>query len=226
MHHRVEMVECGDDQVRLGLDVRHAQVGEAVEDAAGDEHPQRSVREEGVLRHEREHRGEAVRPVVGGAGAAVHAERQAGLDARGPDRVELRVDERAALGRELGDHDPAEPVLLRPVDVLHRPVDVEERRLHLTATPLGCLRAEVDQPAVVGLPPGLCELGRGSARVVVERVELERLAVGEQHLGDDADAFQVLDPELGVPLHLGREVGVQVAASAVPASSAARTSSS
>ena len=138
------------------------------------------------------------------------ADRQAGLLARSPDRVELGVDEGPALGRELGQHDPAEAVLLRPVDVVDGLVDVDERRLHLAAAALRRSRAEVDEPAVVGLPAGLRQLGAGGAGMVVERVELERLAVGEQHLGDHADAFEVLDPKIRVPLHLRDEVGMQV----------------
>ena len=57
--------------------------------------------------------------LVGGrAGAAVLADRQADVLARRPDRVERRVEEEVPAGVERRHHDPAEPVLLGPVDVL------------------------------------------------------------------------------------------------------------
>ena len=101
-------------------------------------------------------------------------------------------------------------MLLRPVHVFDGSVDVEERHLHLAPAPLRRLCAEVGQPAVIGTPAGLRELGGCGAGIVVERVELERLTVGEQHLGHHADALELLDPKTRIPLDLRGQLGMQV----------------
>ena len=141
---------------------------------------------------------------------------KSGLLARGPDRVELGVEEVPAVAGEPGEPDPAEALLLRPVDLLDRLIDIVERARQLTPPPLGRLRAEVDEPAVVRLPADFAELDVGGSGEVVEAIHLERLAVREEHLGDDADALEHLGSEIGVPLHLGVELGMQVAGVAHP----------
>ena len=115
-----------------------------------------------------------------------------------------------------GQPDPAETLLLGPVDLLDGLIDIVEGGRQLTPSPLGRLRAEVDQPAVVDLPAGFAELGVGGVGEVIESIHLEGPAVGEEHLTDHADGLEHLDAKIRVPLHLGVELGMQVPGIAEP----------
>ena len=60
------------------------------------------------------------------------------LLARRPHRLVLRVVVRVLVHPQVGDQDPAEAVLARPADLLHRLLDVPERRhLGQAEAPLG-----------------------------------------------------------------------------------------
>ena len=133
------------------------------------------------------------------------------VDARRPHRVQRRVEEELPAGKEGGHHHPAEPVLLGPVDVLHRLVDVVERHERLAGAPPGSLGAELGEPAVVRDPRLVGELGIGRPADVLEPAELERQPVREQHLGHHALALEVAQPVLRVPLPLEADLGVEVA---------------
>ena len=125
--HARELLEPVDHlrhPVRLGLHEHQLQVGEAVEHTADHHLRQRPAGEERVLHRQREDRREARRAVRRRTGAAVLTDRQARLLARRPHRVEHGIEEEGAARVQRRHHDPAEAVLLRPVDVLHREVDV------------------------------------------------------------------------------------------------------
>ena len=186
----VEEVHHRRDPPRLGLDEGDLQIREAVERATQDELPQRATGEERVLGREHHERGEDLGLVVGCAGTAVLAERQADLLARGPDRVERGIEEELRAGIQRRHQDADETLLLGPVDVLHRLVDVVERHQRLPVQPARRLGAEVDHPAVerhVGLA-GLLRVGR-----VVDAAGGERRTVREEDLGRHALGLEVGD---------------------------------
>ena len=150
------------------------------------------------------------------AGTAVLADREPDVLDRGPDRVEHRVEEIGAARVEARHHDPAETVLLRPVDVLDCLLDVVEQHRGLAAQPTRRLGAEVGEPPVVGHLAGACEVGVGDLPRIVELVRLERHAVREQHLGDDALGLEIMHTARRVPLGVERQIGLHVAGVAHP----------
>ena len=197
--------------VHLGLDEDHPQVGEPLEHTTEDHLPERPAGKERVLDRQGHERGEAGRVVGGSAGATVLADRQTDVDARRPHRIQRRVEEELPARKERGHHHPAEPVLLGPVDVSHRLVDVVERHEHLAHAPTGSLGAELGEPPVVGDPRLVRELGIGRSTDVFEPTELERQPVREQHLGHHALALvEVAQAVLRVPLALEADLGVEV----------------
>jgi len=95
------------------------------------------------------------------------ADRQPDLDTGRPDRVECGVEEERVAREQRRHHDPAEPVHLGPADVRHREVDVVERDERLARPATGHLRAEVDEPAVVGKAGLAIQVGIREAADVV-----------------------------------------------------------
>jgi len=158
-----------------------------------------------VLGREHHERREARRLVLRCARAAVLAEREADLHACRPDRVERGVEEVAAAGMQRRHQHPAEPLLLRPVDVGDGLVDVVEADRGETAEPSGRLRAEVDEPPVVRRVRLAHENGVGG---VVDAWRVERLTVREHDLRDDTLRLQIGDPARRIPLARGVETRV------------------
>ena len=90
----------------------------------------------------------------------------------------MRRDDEADLGGDGGQQDAVQPVLLGPVDVLDRVVDVVQEDLADAGALVGLGRAEVDEPPVVGLDPG------APVRVVLGRGDEARLAVDGARAGE------------------------------------------
>ena len=127
------------------------------------------------------------------------AEREADVHAHGPDRIERGIEEELRAGVQRRHLDRDQSLLLRPVDVLHRLVDVVEGHQRLPVQSAGRLRAEVDDPAVerhVGLT-GLLRVGR-----VVDTTGRERRTVAEQDFGRHTLALELRDALLRVPLRV------------------------
>ena len=205
----IDVRDRRDQEEQLRLDERRSKVGEAIEHTAQDQLPQRPVGVEGVLDGERHDRGEPRRAVAGKSGSAVRADRQVDVLDGSPDGVEHRVEEVGAAGVERGHHDPAEAVLLRPVDVLDRLLDVVEGHDGLARAAPGRLGAEVGEPTVVRPTSNGCQFRISRAAEVFEPVHLERLPVGEQHLRHDPLAFERFQPAIGVPLRLEPVLGIK-----------------
>ena len=67
--------------------------------------------------------------------------------------------EQSTAGGRAREQDAAgEPVVVRPPDLLDRPVDVVEQDLRDAGTSSGGARTEVGEPAVVGLETGPAQL--------------------------------------------------------------------
>ena len=137
----VHEAERAGDPVDHRLDERVPQVREPLEHTADHQLPHRTTREERLLERDGHDRGEA-RRVVLGQPAARRAGRSAGrrLGSR-PTRG--RASRRRSRSRRAGARAstmPIEPVLLRPVDVGDRLVDVVERDQRLAGAPPGRLR--------------------------------------------------------------------------------------
>ena len=196
--------------MHLRLDVRNPKTRETIEHPAADEHPERARREEALLGDQHHDQREACRAILGQAGATVLGDRQPDLFDRGPDGIELGIEEEPVPPVQAGEHDAAQAVFLRPVHVGNGLVDIGEVHAHLAPAPLRQLGAEVGEPPLVGAPSLGEKLRIGAASGIVERVLLERHAVGEQDFRDHTDRLEALHPKLRVPLHLDPDVGVHV----------------
>ena len=165
-----------------------------------------------MLQGQRHDGGEARRVVDRRTGTAVLADGQVDVHAGRPNGVERRVEEGTTARDEGRHHDAAQTVLLGPMDVGHGQLHVVERHQGLAGAPAWRLRAEIDQPAVVGEARLAVELGVREALDVVRGSALEGQPVGEQDLGHDALGLHVLQAQIGVPLRGGVESGAEVAA--------------
>ena len=208
----VQLADGRSDPVRFGLDERHPEVREALEDAAEKHLPEGPARVEGVLEGQRHDGGEPRRPVGRCPGATVLTDRQPDLDAGGPHRIERGIEEEGPTGEKGGHHDATQAMLLGPMDVRHGQFDVVERDERLSGSTARRLRAEVGQPAVVGQTSLALDLRVGEGTHVVCRPRLERQSVREEHLGHDALALHVLEAEIRIPLRGRVQSRAQIAA--------------
>ncbi len=108
------------------------------------------------------------------------------------------------------EHAAAQAVLLAPLHVGDRVVDVVQEDLADPRAGLGLLRAVVGEPAVVRLHARVAVLVLLRARRLGEEHEAReerRHGVGEDDLTDDAVVVELLVAQLGVPV-AGAELGV------------------
>ena len=111
-------------------------------------------------------------PMRRGRTAGVVVDRHAELLAHRPERlvvalVELgQPDARRRAGEQ---HAAGEPGVVGPADLLDRRLDVVEHDLRDAGATAGCVVAEVDEPAVVGLEPGPALLDVGGVTAAAGR---------------------------------------------------------
>ena len=149
--------------------------------------------------HEPDRQRDLPRAVVGRAGAAVLIEDHVVVLTHRVEAVHVGRKQRRdvrAVGRHVRQqHAAAQPVFRNPLDVADRLVDVVQVGEADARAALGCLGAEVHEPAVVGADPLAPEGIVLHGRIPTDqdaRAEERRHRIREDHLAGDPLALHVL----------------------------------
>ena len=116
-----------------------------------------------------------------------------------------------SAGEQWGHHDPAEPMVPGPVDVLDRELNVVKGYNCLAGPAAGNLRAEVGEPPVVSQAGLTIHVRISREADALARCGVKWQPIGEENLGHHPLAFHVVEPPVRVPLRRGVDTRAEAA---------------